>query len=605
MFIERRSITPQEQKRIATICTVVLIIIFGVLLLAFWSIQILKGKDFAERAQKNIHDILVLKAPRGIITDRFGHIIASNRLHFSLFFKDEQRENISDISQSHLLQIGISQSELKSLVTYFSDKKTRGLVPIRRNLSTKSVIYIESRPELQPFFQIEIEPARAYPFGTSGSHVLGFMGEISANELERLKELDYSMGDVIGKSGLEKQYENFLRGVKGKRYVIKDNLGTIHGITKITPPEIGATLVTTLDFPVQEQIEQIFSDQIGTIAVADLRDGGLLALVSKPNFDPDILSGIITSQFWESTLNDPSRPLQNRFSQGQYSPGSVFKLVVALAGISEHVVNPETMVMCTGSIQIYDRPFRCWQAGGHGPVNLADAIKGSCNVYFYQLGKKLDVDQIARYANQLGLGRLTGIDLPNEKEGIIPTKKWKEKKKKQPWFPGETISVAIGGGWVSVTPAQILQMVSTIALRGRSPNLHLVKRIEKDKRSLYQYTPSHQTCTIENAVFESVIEGMWRAVNKEGTARRTAIPGYDICGKTGTQQIISKENPNYSVLTQQTRFRPHAWFASFAPRERPRYAVVIMVENGGDAGLIAVPLAEKVYQLLRNREQNV
>jgi len=605
MFIEKRTITAQEQKRIATISTIVLISIFAIILLAFWSIQILKGKDFAQKALKNIYAEIILKAPRGVISDRFGHVIASNRLHFSLFFKNEQQSKIDQISDKHLSQIGINRSEVTSRLSYFSTRNTHSLIPIRRNLPIRSVVYIESRPELLPFFQIEIEPARAYPFGDSGSHILGFMGEISSGELERLNDLGYSMGDVIGKSGLEKQYEHFLKGNKGKQSVIKDNQGTIHGITEVRAPAIGATVVTTLDFPIQEQVEQIFKDQIGTIAILDLKDGGILSLISHPNFDPDTLSGIITTEFWNAMLNDPNHPLQNRFTQGQYSPGSVFKLVVALSGLSEQLITPETTVLCTGSVSIYDRPFRCWQTSGHGYVKLAEAIKGSCNVYFYQLGKKLDVDQIAYTAQQLGLGKTTGIDLPNEKEGIIPTKNWKEKEKNQPWFPGETISVSIGGGWVNVTPAQILHMVSIIALRGREPNIHLVKKIEKDGQSLFSYQPKPNNCTIDKVYFESVIEGMWRAVNKEGTARRTAIPGMDICGKTGTQQIISKENPSYSKLVHQTKFRPHAWFASFAPRDNPRYAVVVLVEHGGDAGEFAVPLAHRVYQLLQYRDQNV
>jgi penicillin-binding protein 2 len=604
MFIEKRTITPPEQKRIAGIASFFLIVVFVFFILSFWSIQILKGKDYAIKAQKNIHDKLVLKAPRGIISDRNGVVIASNRLHFSLFFRQSFQDQLQSISKEHLTNIGINDRELKTRLSFYSGKNSRELIPIRRNLPLESVVYLEARPELLSAFQIEIEPARAYPFGKSGSHVLGFMNEISSSELDLLKDSGYSMGDVIGKTGLEKQYENFLRGNKGRQSVIKDNLGNIHGVTEVVYPTIGATVTTTLDFQLQEQIEQIFSSHIGVVAVIDLQHGGIVSLVSQPNFDPEILSGIITSDFWEATLSDPSRPLQNRFSQGLYSPGSVFKLAVALAGISENIISPESMVFCSGSVQIYDRPFRCWQPGGHGYVNLADAIKGSCNVYFYQLGRKLDVDQIAHYALQLGLGQPTGIDLPNEKQGIIPTKSWKEREKNQAWFPGETISVSIGGGWVSVTPAQVLKMISIIALRGHIPNIHLVSSIEKNGKLVYEHKSVRKKTSITPAHYEDIIEGMWRAVNKEGTARRTAITDLDICGKTGTQQILSKENPNYAQLVLQKRFKPHAWFASFAPRNKPEYAMVILVENGGDAGQIAVPIAEKVYRLLHFKEKN-
>lgn len=605
MFIEKRSITLPEQKRIAGIASFLLVIIFIFFLLSFWSIQILKGKEFSEKAQKNIHDKIILKAPRGIITDMYGNIIASNRLHFSLFFKQARQDSLSAIPQKHLQHLGLNARDLETRLTYFSGKNLRELIPIKRNLPLENVVYLEARPDLLSFFQIEIEPARAYPFGKSGSHVLGFMNEIAADEFDMLKKIGYSMGDVIGKSGLEKQYENYLRGQKGNQSVIKDNLGIVHAVTDVTYPSIGATVQTTLDFGVQEQIEQIFSGHIGVVAVVELRHGGIIALVSQPNFDPETLSGIITAEFWELTLNDPTHPLQNRYSQGLYSPGSVFKLVVALAGLSEKIISPESMVYCSGSVLIYDRPFRCWQTGGHGYVNLADAIKGSCNVFFYQMGKKLDVDQIAHYAFQLGLGLETGIDLPNEKKGIIPTKRWKEREKNQAWFPGETISVSIGGGWVSVTPAQILKMISIISLRGRDPNIHLVETIRQNNKAIYQYRSKELRTSIQPQHYEDIIEGMWRAVNQEGTARRTLISEMNICGKTGTQQIISKENPNYEQLVQQQRFKPHAWFASFAPRDNPQYAMVVLVENGGDAGQIAVPIAEKVYRLLQLRNSDV
>lgn len=604
MYIEKRHVTSQEQKRIAHITTISLTLLFGFLLLSFWTIQILRGHEYAEKAQRNIHDSLTLKAPRGIIEDRYGHIIASNRLNFSLFFRQERLPDIHKIPETHLSQIGFSRSELTKLIDHYADRGSRGLIPVKRNLQMKHVIYLESRPELLAYFQIEIEPARSYPYGASGSHILGFMGEISKRELERMGNSVYGMGDMVGKSGLEKQYEGFLKGQKGRKDVIKDNTGTIQKVTSISPPVIGSTVVTTIDFSIQEQVEQMFQGQIGTIAVLDLKSGGLVCLVSQPNFDPDALSGIITTDFWESILNDPRRPLQNRFSQGLYSPGSVFKLVVSLAGLSEHTITPATRVMCTGSVLIYDRPFSCWQSSGHGLVNLAEAIKGSCNVYFYQLGKKLDVDQIAFYAGQLGLGKPSNIDLPNEKTGIIPTKSWKEREKKQPWFPGETISVSIGGGWVSVTPVQVLRMVSIVARRGIDSEIHLVEKIRNGDRIVQSFQHSPSRCSIETQLFEPVIEGMWRAVNDGGTARRAAIEGLDICGKTGTQQIISKENPNYAVLTKQPRFRPHSWFASFAPRNNPRYAVVVLVENGGEAGQIAVPFAEQIYRLLFNRQKN-
>lgn len=598
MLIERRRITPQEQKKISGIAIIVLIVMFGILLLAFWTTQILRSQEYINQAQNNILDKIELKAPRGIIVDQNDQVIANNRLNFTLFLKNDRYEDVFKISNSILQEIGIGISDIKTKLVAFKLLPPHSLIPIKRNLSLRTVIYLEARPEIMSCFQIEVEPTRSYPFGPSSSHLLGFMGEVTAEELRQTKHQGYSLGDIIGKSGLERQYESYLKGKKGTRTVTKDYLGTIQQVIQETSPQIGATVKTTVDFALQQQIEQIFYGYIGTVTVVDLLDGGIAAMVSHPNFDPAVLTGVLTPQMWEKTISDPEHPLQNRFTQGVYSPGSVFKIVMSLAGLSEGIISPETQVLCNGSVSIYNRPFHCWQSAGHGTNNLAEALRVSCNIFFYQLGKRLDVDLIAYYAHLLGLGTETGIDLPNERNGIIPTKKWKEETKKQPWFPGETISVSIGGGLATVTPVQILEMISTIALRGKRPVLHFVKSIIKDGTTVFLHTPKFIDVPIDKRHFESVIEGLWRAVNKEGTARRADVPGLDICGKTGTQQIISKENPNYKTLSQQTSLKPHAWFASFAPRYNPRYAMVVFVENGGDAGQVAAPLAESVYRKL-------
>lgn len=597
MFIERRKLSKAEIRRITFVSNLILIVIFVILLFSYWNIQVLRQKYYSELADRNISRDVEVKAPRGLILDRNRVRLSENKLNFSLFIV---RAFSADLEQSiHRAAVitGTSEEEIKKKINKYKHYPSTFKIPLEKDLTMEKVVYIESRSDELPEFQIDIEPARAYPFKELASHVLGYISEMTSEELEQYKSQGYKLGDLAGKSGIEKQYESFLKGTKGVRTEARDNLGRVREILNETKPVIGKSIILTIDSKLQQYIEEIFKDYKGTIGVVELKTGGILALVSKPNFNPEFFSGVLDPDEWKALITDPDRPLHNKFIQGRYSPGSVFKIVVALAGLGEGAIDENTISTCYGAVRIYDRPFHCWQGGGHGAVNLADALKGSCNVFFYRLGKKLDIDIIANYAHKLGLGELTGIDLPNEANGLVPTKQWKLENQHQKWFPGETISVAIGGGMINVTPIQILRMISTVALRGKAPHLHILKAIEEKGKVLLEAAPEPEDTAIPKERFEMVIEGLYRVVNSEGgTARSARIKGLDICGKTGTQQIISKENPNYRTLVKQVRFKPHSWFVSFAPRNKAEIAVVVFVENGGDAGVIAAPIAGKIYK---------
>jgi len=294
----------------------------------------------------------------------------------------------------------------------------------------------------------------------------------------------YALGDFVGRSGIEKQYESYLCGVKGSQVVIKNNLEQIQRIESEIDPVIGATVVLTLDLELQKFIENAFSDLNGAVGVVDLRSGGILAMVSQPDFDPEIFSREMEREQWSALINDPQKPLQNKFLQGIYSPGSVFKIIMALTGLQENIISPASVVHCTGSQNFYGRDFHCWNLGGHGTMTIYSALQNSCNIFFYNLGKRLDIDTIANYARMMGLGSSSGLDMPNENSGLVPSSGWKMKTLKQRWFPGETISVAIGHGSLNVTPVQLLKMIATVALRGRMPKLHLLQKIEKQDLKL-------------------------------------------------------------------------------------------------------------------------
>lgn len=597
MYIERRKLSKAELRRITFVTNLILILIFVVLLFSYWSIQVLRQKHYSELADRNISRDVEVKAPRGLILDRNRVRLSENKLNFSLFLVREFSADQEQSIRRAAVITGTSEEDIKKKIEKYRHYPSSFKIPLEKDLSMEKVVYIESRSDELPEFRIDIDPARAYPFKELASHVLGYISEMTSDELEKNKDQGYKLGDLSGTIGIEKQYESFLKGTKGVRTEAKDNLGRVREILNETKPIIGKSIILTIDSKLQQYIEEIFKDYKGTIGVVELKTGGILALVSKPNFNPEFFTGVLNPDEWKTLITDPNKPLHNKFIQGRYSPGSVFKIVVALAGLEEKMIDESTVSSCYGAVRIYDRPFHCWRGGGHGPVTLANALKGSCNVYFYRLGKKLDIDIMAKYARMLGLGELTQIDLPNETNGIVPTKQWKQETQNQKWFPGETISVAIGGGQINATPIQVLQMISTVALRGKAPHLHILKAIEEKGTVLRQSLPRFRDVPIAKEHFEMVIEGLYRVVNKEGgTGRAARIKGLDVCGKTGTQQIISKENPNYKTLVKQERFKPHAWFVSFAPREKPEVAVVVFVENGGDAGAVAAPIAGKIYK---------
>jgi len=596
MYLSKRKLSPEYVKKTAFISTVFLIVIFTGFLLAFWSIQIVNHEKYKQLAIRNITRVVELPAPRGMVLDRSGAVLAENKINFTLYLVLENVDNLEKTIARAGFFSGKSLADIRQIVETYKKYAKFYRIPIKSNLPRGTVIFIQSRQDEFPEFEIGMEPSRTYPLADHAAHVLGYISEITEAELNVGSPGTYGLGDNVGRSGVEKQYEKFLQGLKGSQTVIKNSVEKIQQVDSEITPEIGDTVVLTLDLKLQEFVENLLGNENGVVAVLDIATGGVLALVSKPAFDPEIFSQEMGREEWQAIINDPQKPLQNKFLQGIYSPGSVFKIIMALAGLQEKLITPATSVHCTGSQVFYDRVFHCWKPAGHGTVSLYTALQNSCNIYFYNLGKKMDIDTIARYARLMGLGAPSGIDLPNENSGLIPGSAWKMNTFHQRWFPGETISVAIGHGSLNVTPAQLLKLIATVALRGRMPKLHLLQRIERRGKIIKEFVPEFYRVPIVEENFERVIEGLFRVVNGEGTGRAARMPGLDICGKTGTSQILAKDNPRYKTLTREKRFMPNSWFVSFAPRNNPQLAVVVLVENGGDAGAIAAPLAAQIYK---------
>lgn len=596
MYLSKRKLTPEFVKKAAVASTVFLAVAFSVLFIAFWSIQIVNNDKYKQLAIRNIMRTVELPAPRGLVVDRSGAVIAENKINFTLYLV---RENVVDMEKTLARASffsGKPVGQVRTLIDKYRNYAQFYRIPLKKNLPQGTVIFIQSRQDEFPEFEIGMEPSRTCPQAELASHVLGHLSEVSEEELAEQPSGSYRMGDAVGRSGVEKQYEPFLKGAKGSLTVIKNSVEQVQEISGEIKPQIGDTVVLTIDLRLQKYIEELMEGQSGAVGVVDLETGGILAQVSRPAFDPEVFAKEMERQEWLAISNDPHKPLQDKFLQGIYSPGSVFKIVMALAGLQESVITPETTVHCSGSQVFYDRVFHCWNPGGHGTMDLFSALENSCNIYFYNLGRKLDIDTIARYARLLGLGELSGIDLPNESSGLVPSSAWKLGTFNQRWFPGETISVAIGHGSLNVTPAQLLKLIATVALRGRMPRLHVLQRIERQGRTVREFAPEFTRVPIARENFERVVEGLFRVVNGDGTGRAARVEELDICGKTGTSQIIAKENPQYKRLTQEKRFMPHSWFVSFAPRNAPRLAVVVLIENGGDAGAIAAPMAGRIYR---------
>ncbi len=596
MYLSKRRLTPGFIKRAALLSTVLLVVLFTSLFVVFWSIQVVQNAKYQRLAMRNITRKVDLPAPRGLIVDRSGRVMAENRINFTLYLVRENVEDLEKTIRRASFFSGKSVAAIRQVIAKYRKYAMFYRIPVRSNLPQGTVVFIQSRQEEFPEFEIGIEPNRTFPLAERAAHVLGHMSEVSEAELAGLDPGAYGPSDRIGRSGIEKQYERFLKGSKGEQTVIKNSVEKVQQVSAETKPVIGATVVLTLDLDLQRAVEDLLGEESGVVGVMDLASGGILALVSKPAFDPEIFSREMAGAEWQAIRDDPRNPLQDKFLQGAYSPGSVFKIVMALAGLQEKLITPAHAQYCSGSQVFYGRTFHCWKPGGHGTVDLFTALQDSCNIYFYNLGQRMDIDTIARYARMLGLGEASGIDLPNERPGLVPDSAWKLEAFRQRWFPGETISVSIGHGQLNVTPAQLLKLIATVALRGRMPTPHLLQRIERQGKVVREFSPEFKRVDIAAEHFEKVVEGLFRVVNQEGTGRAARIPGLDVCGKTGTSQIITKENPQYKRLTKEKRFMPHSWFVSFAPRQNPRLAMVVLVENGGDAGAIAAPLAGQVYR---------
>ncbi|MFZ5765738.1 MAG: penicillin-binding protein 2 [Thermodesulfobacteriota bacterium] len=585
-------------KKRVDIATAIVICFIALLISRLWFLQIKKGEEYAELAENNRIRTQQIQAPRGNILDRHGRVIITNRPYFNLVWTKEDAPDPDDVLKrlAHILNEDISV--LLERVREAADQPRYMPILLKEDLDWPTLVYIENHHLDLPGVSIDPMPSRDYLYGNMASHMIGYIGQISKKEMEDPLYAGYRGGDPVGKMGIEKLYEKELRGEKGYRYLEVDVHGFEQRQLQHQEPLPGNDMKLTIDIDLQQTAEKALEGLGGAVVLMEVHTGKLLALASSPPLQLAEFIGGISSKNWQKHLNDPLHPLIDKTIQGQYPPGSTYKMITALAGLTEGIITPETTYYCNGGLYIYGRRYGCWKNTGHGAVSLNRAIAESCDVYFYQVGVKLGVDRLATYARSLGLGQLTGIVLEHEKPGLVPTSAWKKQKKKEPWQDGETLSVAIGQGFNLVTPLQICRMTAALVNGGRLYRPQLIETVKNpDGTNVREVEPELQGEILGTEHSrELLIKGMISAVNdRHGTAGSARLAEIVVGGKTGTAQVVRMAKfKSMSEDAMPRQYRDHAWFTCFAPADKPEVAMTVLIEHGGHGGSAAAPVARKV-----------
>jgi penicillin-binding protein 2 len=596
-----------------------IVAIFVFLAGSFWFVQGVQAEKYRGLSEANALREIVTPAKRGLILDRTGQkIIADNQAAYSLTLDRVVLRPIVKADPTHrpkliafLAQIlGTTAPEIEARLEKSKSVPLARPFVIAEDLSMPQVAMIQGQAVTFPELNVEPVQRRNYPYGTFAAHILGFIGETSEKDLGTRKDL--KQGDLIGKRGVELMYDPYLRGKDGAQYWEYDSHG--RRLAEYRParksPAAGDNLYLTIDFDLQRRAEQYFAENefVGSAIALDPRNGEILAMVSSPTFNPNVYSKRFTPDVWKTIVSNPFKIELNRAIQGLYSPGSIFKTVMAAAGLAEGAIGPSTSFDCGGSGVFFGRRFRCWQKNGHGAVSVERALKVSCDIFFYNTAARLGVDKIAEHAKALGFGAITQIDLDGEKAGIVPSTDWAAKKQHRKWYPSETISVGIGQGPLIVTPLQVAVMMAAVANGGTIYRPHVVRMVEHVNadgatQRLRVATQALRHEKLSPEVIDHVHNGLWKVVNEEGgTGGNARINGLDIAGKTGTVQVIAQSGW-FSTAGMPFMSRDHAWFASYAPSGNPQMVVVVFVEHAGaHGGTDAAPLAKLLYQSAFSQE---
>jgi len=562
----------------------------GILLLRLFAVQITAHDKYLRLANGNILRVVPLPPLRGPILDRNGEILVSNNMNFAVSLiqyglKDNEDQIMGRLSRD----LGVPVAQIEDTFDKVRDALPPYLpIPLLTHLTLAQLARVQMDLWRLHGVVIQAIPDRRYTKGDLAAHILGYVGSLSVADMKKSYARHFPPGTGIGKTGLEKEYDSLLQGTPGEDRNLVDSQGDV--IKKLSPtlPTEGHSLQLTIDWRLQKVAEDALGDRKGAVVALDPRNGEVLVMASHPSYDPNLVSGTMSRHLWSSLLSDPRTPLSNRGVQGTYPPGSVFKIVTTMAGLDSGAIDPSREFYCNGILRLHSWDFHDWKKGGHGHIYLKQAIMQSCDIYFYRAGMAIGPDRMAAYARTFGLGSKTGIDLPSEAAGIVPDRKWKKKRFNQPWYPGENLPFAIGQGYLTVTPLQMARLMAVVANQGTlvTPHLLIGSRGASDRKIATGLPLDH---------FAPVREGLWEVVNNpSGTGRPVKMKEMEIAGKTGTAQVISNRGP---TGPGHHKIRAHSWFVGFAPFADPKIVVAVLIENGGDGGDVAGPVARQLFKL--------
>ena len=593
---------PSVQRRFLFF-TAAVAAIFLLLGLRLWYLQIMKYEEFQTRSVRNRTRVLPLEAPRGPIYDRNGELLVGNRPSFRISVMRQDVEDREALLQrlSELLEV-----ELPVLEERWKEGKRFPIyrpVPLATDVSRETLERVQEHGvELQGGLS-EVRPVRDYLEKGSAAHLLGYLGEITETELLSDDFEGYQAGDFVGKVALERSYEPYLKGEKGRRLVEVDVKGKLLRQLQMEAAKPGNKLYLTLDRELQRAADKAFGDQSGAAVALDVRTGDILAMVSRPTFDPALFARGIASDEWTALLKDPRHPLQNKVIAGQYAPASTFKMVVALAAMREGIAGRNRAIDCKGDFVLGDARFRCWKKTGHGRTDLKKALRESCDVWFYQVGLELGIDKLSAAAKEFGLGAPVGYPLPGERSGVMPSREWKWERFHKPWYGGETVIAAIGQGFVLSTPIQLAVMTAALANGGKVLKPQLIERIEDWQGTQLLETEPELVRQVQysNAAWKELSRALVAVVNEpRGTGQVARLDQVVVAGKTGTSQVVRRKSDEEEEMDQggdvPYRFRPHALFVAYAPADDPEIAVAVVVEHGQHGGSAAGPVARKILE---------
>jgi penicillin-binding protein 2 len=606
-MFDRNEKLPQTKLSVVQYFTMT---VFLVLSYGLWSLQVRKSDEYAEKAQQNRIRSVPILAPRGQILDREGRIIVDNYPSFSALLLRDQTRDINADSERIAQGLHIPMEEIRDKVRRYQLARKQAFQPIilKDDITPDELAFIESHKDELPELETMMVHRRLYPKDGFMAQLIGYVGEVSEDMLSSPKFDLYTRGDIVGQSGIEAQYNDLLMGQNGSRRVLVDSKGKEVGRQKTQPAVIGKSLKLTIDLDIQIAAEQALEGRNGAVVAMDPRSGEILAMVSRPIFNPNDFAVRISRDEWNRLVADPAHPLMNKAIQAQLAPGSTFKIIMSVAGLQEGIAQ-HLQVNCPGGGTFYGRYFKCWISERHqvhGSVDVTKGIYQSCDTFFYTLAERLGIEKIAKWAMMLGIGHKTGIDLPNEVSGVMPSEKWKRENFHQKWYAGEVISVGIGQGAVAVTPIQLARAIAAITTGGMLVRPHVVApdQLPRDPKDVSTKNPPDVTrIPIDPQNWITITDAMAGVVSPLGTAAAARLQGVDFAGKTGSAQVVSNTFRK-SKAGANSIYKDNGWFVGVTPRRNPEIVVALLIEQG-EHGPIAAQLASKVIKAFVEKQRRL